>query len=122
MLQCETVHPADETVFSLCELGEEVRRYLSGPPGPQGPPGPPGTSVGISASYSVDEIATYVFSMMNSELKTSASVEVKLLSYLSNCLFQVEGLLEDLLDLPVLLVPLVQEGLALPRQRLTILS
>lgn len=44
-----------------------MRRYLSGPPGPQGPPGPPGTSVGISASYSVDEIATYVFNIMNSE-------------------------------------------------------
>lgn len=44
-----------------------MRRYLSGPPGPQGPPGPPGTSVGISATYNVDEIATYVFNIMNSE-------------------------------------------------------
>lgn len=44
--------------------GDEVRRYISGPPGPQGPPGPPGSSVGISASYSVEEIARYVFNIM----------------------------------------------------------
>lgn len=59
----------------LCDLGEDVRRYLSGPPGPQGPPGPPGTSVGISAGYSVDEIATYVFNIMNSECKWHISGE-----------------------------------------------
>lgn len=102
-----------------------MRRYLSGPPGPQGPPGPPGTSVGISASYSVDEIATYVFNIMNSEHtlhKTTVSVKVKPVSNLSKCLFQVEGLLEVHLDHQVLLVPLVQEGLALPLQRLTIMS
>lgn len=71
--------------LSLCDLGEDVRRYLSGPPGPQGPPGPPGTSVGISASYSVDEIATYVFNIMNSEHalnKTAESVKGKLESNL----------------------------------------
>lgn len=63
-----------------------MRRYLSGPPGPQGPPGPPGTSVGISASYSVDEIATYVFNIMNSEHalhKTAVSVKGKLESNLA---------------------------------------
>ncbi|KAI3362716.1 hypothetical protein L3Q82_001780 [Scortum barcoo] len=48
---------------------DDVRRYLSGPPGPQGPPGPPGASVasgGVTGSYSVEEIATYVFNIMNS--------------------------------------------------------
>lgn len=102
-----------------------MRRYLSGPPGPQGPPGPPGTSVGISASYSVDEIATYILNIMNSEHRlhrTTVSVKVKLVSNLSNCLLQVEGLLEVHLDRQVLLVPLVQGGLALPLQPLTIMS
>lgn len=42
-----------------------MRRYMAGPPGPQGPPGPPGSSVGISASYSVDEIALHLFNIMN---------------------------------------------------------
>lgn len=52
-------------VFALICPGDDVRRYLTGPPGPQGPPGPPGTSVGLSGSYRVEEIATYVFNFMN---------------------------------------------------------
>lgn len=69
MLRCKLWIGPIKLVTSLHDLGEDVRRYLSGPPGPQGPPGAPGTSVGISASYSVDEIATYVFNIMNSEHK-----------------------------------------------------
>lgn len=107
------------------DLGEDVRRYLSGPPGPQGPPGPPGTSVGTSASYSVDEISKYVFNIMNSERKlhisATVSMKVKLGRDLSNYLFQVEGLLEVHLDHLVLPVLLVQEGLASRLQRSTIM-
>lgn len=64
-----------------CDLGDDVRRYMSGPPGPRGPPGPPGTSVGISSSHNVDEIATYVFNIMNSKprlrMRATASIEVE---------------------------------------------
>lgn len=67
MLRCKLWTCQIKLVTSLHDLGEDVRRYLAGPAGPQGPPGPPGTSVGISASYSVDEIATYVFNIMSSE-------------------------------------------------------
>lgn len=38
---------------------------MSGPPGPQGPPGPPGASGGHSSSYRVEEVAAYVFNIMN---------------------------------------------------------
>ena len=43
---------------------------MSGPPGPQGPAGPPGASGasgGLSGSYSVEQIAMYVFNIMNGE-------------------------------------------------------
>lgn len=61
-----------------CHLGDDVRRYLSGPPGPQGPPGPPGASVGISASYSVEEIATYVYNIMNGRCRWHITVTLSL--------------------------------------------
>lgn len=54
--------------------------------------------------------------------KTTVSVKVKPVSNPSNCLLQVEGLLEVHLDHQVLLVPLLREGLPLPLQRLTIMS
>lgn len=60
------VRDSFHTQPSLCfAAGDDVRRYLAGPPGPQGPPGPPGSSVGISASYSVDEIAMHIYNIMN---------------------------------------------------------
>lgn len=111
-----------------CDLGDDVRRYLSGPPGPQGPPGLPGTSVGISASYSVEEIATYVFNIMNgkhrSQKTETLTLEVEPGPYQSNCCychFQIEGLLEVCPGHLVLLGLLVQGPLALPLRRLTIL-
>lgn len=56
-------------------VGEDVRRYMAGPPGPQGPPGPPGSAVGISASYSVDEIALHLFNIMNGRCRMTLSLK-----------------------------------------------
>lgn len=64
-LKFHRVYQSDLCVCGLKCLGDDVRRYLSGPPGPQGPPGPPGASGGLSGTYRVEEIATYVFNIMN---------------------------------------------------------
>lgn len=42
--------------------GEDVRRYVSGPPGPPGPAGPPGRG---SGRLSNQEVAERVLSLMN---------------------------------------------------------
>lgn len=53
-----------------------MRRYLIGPPGPPGPPGPAGhpaiqgQTQQITRHYNVEEIATYVFNIMNGKQKT----------------------------------------------------
>lgn len=53
------------TLVSNC-LGDDVKRYVTGPPGPQGPPGPAGTAgEGVFGSYTIEQIATYVFNIMN---------------------------------------------------------
>lgn len=56
-----------------------MRRYIAGPPGPQGPAGPPGSSVGISASYSVDEIALHLFNIMNGRCRMTPSLKEQIL-------------------------------------------
>lgn len=114
-----------------------MRRYLLGPPGPQGPPGPPGTSGGLSGSYGVEEIATYVFNIMNSKHRwhcrqtqqKTITLEV-VLDFInqSNCFychFQAEGSLEVRPGHPVLLGLLgllLQGALASLVLRLTILN
>lgn len=63
------VHIAKLCLSVVICSGDDVRRYMSGPPGPQGPPGPPGASGGISGTYNIQEIATYVFNIMNGRLR-----------------------------------------------------
>lgn len=48
----------------LCEfcVGEDVRRYISGPPGPPGPPGAPSRGSGRPSNQ---EVAERVLSLMN---------------------------------------------------------
>lgn len=127
--------PFIETVFNLCSLslcchlGDDVRRYLSGPPGPQGPPGPPGASVGISASYSVEEIATHIYNIMNGRFRLHITVTLSLnVDQISQTsiivIFQREALQEVHPAHPVLLVlPVlpVQGSQASVLQRLTTL-
>lgn len=44
--------------------GEDVRRYIAGPPGPPGPPGYPGYS---SYTFNMQEVAERVLSLMSGE-------------------------------------------------------
>lgn len=63
----EDFQRAKQCLSAVICLGEDVRRYLTGPPGPQGPPGQPGTSGGHSVSYNYEDIATYVIKVLNGE-------------------------------------------------------
>lgn len=47
----------------LCS-GEDVQRYVAGPPGPPGPPGAPGFG---SYGVNTQEVAERVLSLMNGE-------------------------------------------------------
>lgn len=48
----------------LIGSGDDVRRYVMGPPGPPGPAGPAARG-GSTANYDPQEVATYVFRIMN---------------------------------------------------------
>lgn len=61
--------------------GDNVRRYLAGPPGPPGPIGPPGYP-GAPGTSSVDEIAARVLSYVQSK----TDLPICLPNYLSVCL------------------------------------
>lgn len=51
-------------MFIIFGSGEDVRKYIAGPPGPPGPPGAPGRG---SSRFSTQEVAERVFSMMSGE-------------------------------------------------------
>lgn len=51
-------------MFIIFGSGEDVRKYLAGPPGP---PGPPGASSHSSSRFSTQEVAERVVSMMSGE-------------------------------------------------------
>lgn len=52
----------------LCP-GEDIRRYVAGPPGPPGAPGPPGSGASGHGGYTFNtqEVAERVLTLMNGE-------------------------------------------------------
>lgn len=53
----------DKVVYCLYP-GEEVRRFITGPPGPSGPPGAPGSGV---YDFNPHEVAGRVLDLLNGE-------------------------------------------------------